>query len=336
MLLSPLRSVTTTTRTLARSLVYTRASIYSSNITLNRFTTQNIIRQFNQYTRDNRPDEYELRIGYAITVLQDELPRFFDQGLQVQDIYSQQVVLSDPHYTRLSIKGKTAYIGIAEMLRWSLGCYFDSMNLEIIRMRVLPDRPNGDDITSSSSPPSSPSSSSSCSYITSFRHQQISSNPWSLHLLSKPMEDGSYQRHHHSRPYASVANNIMSSHIRSLEDGLSLSSSVLPTSSSLLSSSVSTNRPSSNVRSLEIRWQLQAKPHSFFFQRQAASKIHQVEGVFIYTFDQQGYICEHKIQRIEPSPSRRILLMHSYGGRLRAFLEALKRRSEPELRPGLG
>lgn len=39
---------------------------------------------------------------------------------------------------------------------------------------------------------------------------------------------------------------------------------------------------------------------------------------------------------IEPSPSRRILLMHTYGSKLRSFLESLKRRSEPELRPGLG
>ncbi|KAI8340576.1 hypothetical protein BC941DRAFT_417615 [Chlamydoabsidia padenii] len=282
MLLSPSRSTlmtaTTTTRFLLTRCAFINKTPLSVNswrtipTTINTFHHQNqqCKRYFSQNTGHLQPDEYELRIGYAITILQDELPQFFNQGLKAHDIYSQHVVLSDPHYTRLSIKGKTAYLGIAEMLRWSLGCYFDKVDFEIIRMRVVPDKPSDPTSPPPPPPPITPTSSTTLNY----------------------------------------------------------------------NSSSTTYRPSSNVRSLEIRWQLKATPHTFLpkyiTHSDDNSIIRQVDGVFVYTFDNQGYICEHKIQRIEPTPSKTILLMHSYGGRLRAFLEALKRRNEPELRPGLG
>ncbi|SAM00217.1 hypothetical protein [Absidia glauca] len=266
-------------------------------------------RYSSQHKGQLQPDEYELRVGYAITILQDELPQFFTKGLVSHDIYSQHVVLSDPHYTRLSIKGKTAYLGIAEMLRWSLGYYFDNVDFEIIRMRVVPDKP--------SDPPSSSTPSSGS--ITPF--SAIPRDPLRLDLLSS----------------ASQASQALSPASLPAPSALSASS---PSSTivSYNSTTTTNDRPSSNVRSLEIRWQLKARPHTFFPKSnpQHQDNLRQVDGVFVYTFDSQGYICEHEIKRIEPTPSRTILLMHSYGGRLRAFLEALKRRNEPELRPGLG
>ncbi|CAO3587705.1 unnamed protein product [Absidia cylindrospora] len=328
MLLSPFRSALNTTSYLPVRLLTTKNThcCYRLRSSLQGFSTTAIGSQ-RHYT--NQPDEYELRVGYAITVLQDELPRFFDQGLQVHDIYSQHVVLSDPHYTRLSIKGRTAYLGIAEMLRWSLGCYFDKADFEIIRMRVLPDKPShGDDMTSPPPPPPPSSLSSSSSLY-----------PTSSYVLSPPVSKQTF-------PLIKPSPNLDDLHHQQQHRLFATTTSAMPlledmkyNHSSSFSTTFSKDRPSSNIRSLEIRWQLQARPRSFYHsssQQSNNNKTRQVDGVFIYTFDQQGYICEHKIQRIEPSPSKTILLMHSYGGRLRAFLEALKRRSEPELRPGLG
>ncbi|KAF7729011.1 hypothetical protein EC973_005042 [Apophysomyces ossiformis] len=201
----------------------------------------------------------------AIAVLQDDLPRFFSHGLAEHSIYASNIILSDPHYTRLSVHGRTAYLGIAQMLRWSLGLYFDDILFEIVRMRVLPDRKDADE------------------------------------------EDGNYQmwmKHSNS----------------SLKDA---------------------HGNKGIVRHLEIRWRLEGtcRP-SLIWGRllglQTTQPVRHVEGVFLYSFNTQGFIGEHRIQRIVPPPSRRVLLMHSFGGRLRAYWEALKQRREPELSPGIG
>ncbi|CAO3615692.1 unnamed protein product [Cunninghamella echinulata] len=309
----------------------TKSSLYKRNPTCFLLSTK----RFSSYSKDNiRPDEYELRVGYAITVLQDELPLFFYNGLKSQDIYSQHVVLSDPHYTRLSIKGKTAYLGAAEMLRWSMGCYFDKADLEIIKMRVLPDKPNNDDTQTIHFSPThiDPPSSSSLHFSSHSKKSLI------LHTSPSPYmnsinENGLYNTYQQSRQLASIVQPTSNYIINQLRYGNNL-----PLSSSPSLNSISNNNDqSTTVRSLEIRWILQARPRSFFSdQQQQQQQLREVEGVFIYTFDNQGYISEHKIQRIQPSPSRRILLMHTYGSKLRSFLESLKRRSEPELRPGLG
>ncbi|CAO3638326.1 unnamed protein product [Cunninghamella blakesleeana] len=315
-------------------------------------------KRFYSHSRDNNnnilPDEYELRVGYAITVLQDELPLFFYNGLKSHDIYSQNIVLSDPHYTRLSIKGKTAYFGAAEMLRWSMGCYFDKADLEIIKMRVLPDKPKDDDTSNimhfSSSSKSSSSSSSSSSYSTLSKSSNVlqssfifnnnsnsnsNNNNKSIYLSSTPLKNINeyelYNKSQQSRQLASIVQPSNKNIVNQLKHG----------NNSLLSSTSSNhnNNLSTTVRSLEIRWIMQARPRSFFSnkQQQQQQQLREVEGVFIYTFDHQGYICEHKIQRIQPSPSRRILLLHTYGSKLRSFLESLKRRTEPEPTPsGLG
>ncbi|KAI9490317.1 hypothetical protein BDB00DRAFT_837992 [Zychaea mexicana] len=209
--------------------------------------------------RHLRPNEYELRVGFAIAILQDELPHFFTHGLTEHSIYSQNIVLSDPHYTRLSVPGKTAYLGIAETLRWSLRMYFDDIQMEITRLRVLPDKQQQgfDDDDNSNSPSPRPS-----------------------------IDD--------------IKNN--------------------------------NNKPT--IRHLEIRWRLEGVRHPSFFLK-LAGPIKHYEGVFLYTFDQEGYIGEHRIEHIVPPPSRRILFVHSLGGRLRAYWEEMKRRRVPELSPGL-
>ncbi|CEG84452.1 hypothetical protein RMATCC62417_18254 [Rhizopus microsporus] len=96
--------------------------------------------------RMQKPRDYELRVGFAIATLQDDLPNFFQKGFSDHSIYSPNIILSDPHYTKLSIHGRTAYIGIAQMLRWSTSLYFDDISVEITKMRVLPNVPDIHDL----------------------------------------------------------------------------------------------------------------------------------------------------------------------------------------------
>ncbi|KAI8369435.1 uncharacterized protein BYT42DRAFT_617459 [Radiomyces spectabilis] len=231
-------------------------------------------------TKRKPPNEYELRIGHAITTLQDDLPQFFASGLTEHTIYANDIVLTDPHYTRISVHGRTAYLGIAQMLRWSLRLYFDDIQLEIVRMRVLPESHDPDDFSDN--------------------------------------DDGSKTmmiKHTHKLLPIADSNRLTYSPLSDID-----------------------KQASSHVRYLQVRWRLEGVRRSSLglgriLGLNAMGAVRHVEGVFLYTFDNQGYIGEHRIQRILPPPSRRILLLHSIGGRIRAYWEALKRRREPTLSP---
>ncbi|CAG8508750.1 16073_t:CDS:2 [Funneliformis mosseae] len=82
-------------------------------------------------------DEYTLNVGRAIRTIRTELPLFFGNGLSDTSIYSPNILLTDPHHTRLHVRGKHIYLGIANLLRWSLIWYFDDLTLELIKLHTV-------------------------------------------------------------------------------------------------------------------------------------------------------------------------------------------------------
>ncbi|KAL1918734.1 uncharacterized protein VTP21DRAFT_2756 [Calcarisporiella thermophila] len=80
-------------------------------------------------------DEFKLNYGKAIQSLRSDLPIFFEQGLREREIYSANIIISDPRYTGLKFRGKLAYFSVAELLRWSLGLYFSDIRFDILSMR---------------------------------------------------------------------------------------------------------------------------------------------------------------------------------------------------------
>ena len=70
------------------------------------------------------------------------MPLFFEHGLSDTSIYSPNILLTDPYHTRLHVRGKHIYIGIANLLRWSLICYFDDLTLELVKIHIIE---NGND-----------------------------------------------------------------------------------------------------------------------------------------------------------------------------------------------
>ncbi|GBB98396.1 hypothetical protein RclHR1_03210017 [Rhizophagus clarus] len=95
---------------------------------------------------ENEPrgvDEYTLNVGRAIRTIRDDLPLFFEHGLSDTSIYSSNILLTDPHHTRLHVRGKHIYIGIANLLRWSLIWYFDDLTLELVRLHVVENDEDG-------------------------------------------------------------------------------------------------------------------------------------------------------------------------------------------------
>ncbi|CAG8604908.1 18401_t:CDS:2 [Acaulospora morrowiae] len=82
-------------------------------------------------------DDYTLNVGRAIRTLRSDLSLFFEHGLTDTSVYSQNILLSDPYHTGLHVRGKHVYIGIANLLRWSLVWYFDDLTLEILKIHVV-------------------------------------------------------------------------------------------------------------------------------------------------------------------------------------------------------
>ncbi|KAI8990974.1 hypothetical protein BDF20DRAFT_805503, partial [Mycotypha africana] len=83
------------------------------------------------------------------------------------------------------------------------------------------------------------------------------------------------------------------------------------------------------IRKLEVKWKMLGTKNATFFNPQP--RIRYIEGVFVYTFDDDGLIGEHRIQRIVPPPSRRVLWLHSWGVRLRSLFWEKR---APLLNPG--
>ncbi|KAH8554637.1 hypothetical protein BGW37DRAFT_480509 [Umbelopsis sp. PMI_123] len=84
-------------------------------------------------------NDRKLKIGNAIDTLQSTLPYFFRDGLVDHHMYHSHILLHDPHYTKIRIHGRTAYIGISEMLRYSVDLYYRDITFEILNMRVMDD-----------------------------------------------------------------------------------------------------------------------------------------------------------------------------------------------------
>lgn len=78
-------------------------------------------------------------MNIAIDTLQSTLPYFFRDGLAEHHMYHQHILLHDPQYTKLRIHGRTAYIGISEMLRYSVDLYYRDISLELLNLRVMDD-----------------------------------------------------------------------------------------------------------------------------------------------------------------------------------------------------
>ncbi|KAI8363927.1 hypothetical protein BD560DRAFT_455463 [Blakeslea trispora] len=153
--------------------------------------------------------------------------------------------LSNPIYRTLSqstrpkeyeLRVGFAYLGIAQMLKWSSSMYFNDIQLEITKMRVLTEE--------------------------------------------DPLDEDSY---------------TMFSSVHQAENDL---------------------KSRGPVKRLEVRWKLQGINHRSWLHEQSTRHI---EGVFVYHFDQDGYIDEHRIQRIVPPPSKRVVLLHSLGVRFRSL-----------------
>ncbi|ORX89586.1 hypothetical protein K493DRAFT_357924 [Basidiobolus meristosporus CBS 931.73] len=83
--------------------------------------------------------DYEMNVGegfftIAIDTLRQELPNFFIFGLNNTSIYSSNILLWEPRYTGLQIRGKWSYLMLAATIRWSLRWYYSDLRFDIHKL----------------------------------------------------------------------------------------------------------------------------------------------------------------------------------------------------------
>ncbi|EGF78668.1 hypothetical protein BATDEDRAFT_90422 [Batrachochytrium dendrobatidis JAM81] len=138
-------------------------------------------------------DIFYLNAGKATQVIRDELPYFFEQGLTHPEIYADDIVFTDPHYSHFSSQGIKYYRSVAEFVRMSAKCCFEETSFEIMSIRQVHSsdyntltRPNGhsnDDTGGLSDGNSAPDSTfpnhdrpSSPDTATTYLHKELDSS----------------------------------------------------------------------------------------------------------------------------------------------------------------
>ncbi|KAF0468962.1 hypothetical protein F8M41_025715 [Gigaspora margarita] len=221
-------------------------------------------------------DEYTLNVGKAIRTIRSDLSTFFERGLTDMSIYSQDILLSDPYHTGLHVRGKHVYLGIANLLRWSLIWYFDDLTLEIVKIHVADNsmedkNESGRDILFKD--------------ITCDTHFKESS--YKLNRMQHKDRDKNLTSIH-TMPSLSFSTSAIKSNDRNIRLYVRWELEGTPRSSyiaSMLSS-----------RSTQI-------PRSSF------------SGIFVYKFgSKNGLVTEHHVKHIVPAPSRRAVLYQGFGG----------------------
>ncbi|KAF9108012.1 hypothetical protein BGX27_008503 [Mortierella sp. AM989] len=253
---------------------------------------------FLRYSGENdeqiTPQEYRLRVGKAIRTLQEELPQFFQQGLCTTSIYASNIRLIEASHTNVSLQGKPIYILLAGAVRWSFKMWFRDLEFEIQSIRVN-DR-GGRGIKGMDS-----GSDFGGGDATSFKSHFRASDQSTLTVPHQHFTNGSpIDSTYHSNPQKS---NIIVS--RNYVDRLEQTVNSLGTRGGGRVSD-GEKRPLPPATTVTVRWTMKGTTRPSIILTSAGPAPpppSSFAGVFVYQFNDFGFIDEHRIENIMPSPS---------------------------------
>ncbi|KAF9431207.1 hypothetical protein BGZ94_006888 [Podila epigama] len=261
-----------------------------------------VARYVGQEDEPRSPQEYTLRIGKAIRTIRKELPEFFDHGLCDQSIYASNIRLIESSHTNVSIQGSTVYFLLAGAVRWSFKMWFRNLEFEIQSIRVndrggrggLGGMDFGGD-TDSINSTKDISSSHKCTGMTrTFELEPSGDKDTGGHANNIQAVEQDIQCRNSAETDKTRIDNRMQaadSVVQSLGQqefgGTSSEGGAPSTSVTVRWSLKGTTRPSVVLTS---SGPTSPPPSSY-------------SGIFVYEFDDQGLVNEHRIENIQPSPS---------------------------------
>ncbi|KAJ3118868.1 hypothetical protein HDU96_007610 [Phlyctochytrium bullatum] len=205
--------------------------------------------------RSNPTPDSRLRLGHAVLTLQDDIPNFFHSGLSDTSIYHPSLVFRDPCHESLShivVRGRPTYLSLANLLRWTVRLYYETVDVEIIRM-VQFRGPYGNDNDGGGA------SNGATHFVSSTECPSHGQPP-----TNQPLTKFSLDNDPHPAP------------------------------------------PDDDTSTrLMVRWVFEAVPRHqalLSYINPLHLKPSVFEGVFIYRFDEEGYIVEHVLQSVYPCP----------------------------------
>ncbi|KAJ3329719.1 hypothetical protein HDU76_007311 [Blyttiomyces sp. JEL0837] len=221
----------------------------------------------------NRKNHHNLNVGKAIDILQREIPEFFDRGITDRTIYSRNVHYTDPlHFPGWKLKGHMAYLGMAGMLRWFCVWYYDGPDIDIVRLRqcrgpFLGGGTGEEGIAGSGE--------GGVGGVGGSHHGDGGASP-------------THPPHHHPKPV-----------------GLETPGEVGGAGDELDWDCTSPETSDNAVR-VVVRWVFEGTPRYQVWMTALnplfVPKPTVYEGVFVYRFDEDGLIEEHRLQSIHPAP----------------------------------
>ncbi|KAG0362976.1 hypothetical protein BGZ54_008385 [Gamsiella multidivaricata] len=239
------------------------------------------------------PQEYKIRVGKAVRTLREELPQFFQYGLCTTSIYASNIRLIEASHTNATIQGKPIYFLLAGAVRWSFKIWFRDLEFEIQSIRVndrggrgLKGMDSGGDYANATA--------SILKYHSSAGTQPSSATrPGTFdHCMVESPLDFTY-RHYPERGSRAFEMDCVDKLDRTVgpagtegasEEG---QSSPLTTTVTIRWTMKGTTRPSVVLTS---SGPAPPPPSSY-------------AGVFVYQFNENGLVDEHRIENIMPSPS---------------------------------
>ncbi|KAF8979499.1 hypothetical protein BGZ46_005346 [Entomortierella lignicola] len=286
-----------------------------------------------KYSEENdghtTPQEYRLRIGKALRTLQDELPQFFEQGLCTTSIYASNIRLIEASHTNVSMQGKPIYFLLAGAVRWSFKMWFRDLEFEIQSIRVndrgrsgLRGMDSGSDFNGTT---------------TSYKS-----------LLDTSNQNVSYGFHQHSVKESPIDSNHH--HWNSQKSDINVDLDHIVMSEDTVGSAGTGNlgnygeQPSPPATTVTVRWTMKGTTRPSVVLTSAGPTPpppSSYAGVFVYQFNDYGFIDEHRIENIMPSPSPEAIqrAFAWWGwllGRTRPATAAASGESEVRKRLGLG
>jgi hypothetical protein len=194
-------------------------------------------------------------------------------------IYRNDIILSDPHHTRLQLRGIRSYFALIQGLRWTLRWYYgrEGARVRVLHVRaptrtslgtIIHARVSADDPGSVGNTPEEDTSTAYIGHPDAVAEARIR---WRFQVQSKPTP---------SPTTPSV-----------LKDLTSFTPLKFPSTEKDNQDTTSNNQPPANTDTNTLNEDMTTV----------------FEGVFVYKFDANGRICEHRVEHLEPTPGPHLL-----------------------------
>ncbi|KAI9295748.1 hypothetical protein K502DRAFT_348678 [Neoconidiobolus thromboides FSU 785] len=208
---------------------------------------------------------YQLQLAKTINGVKEDINNYLDNGILNSNIYSKDIILKEPYHSGIEIKGKKLYLLLAKFIRTTILWYYQDVVIKLTHFQLRPSgEGNGEDFINKS-------------------------DDFEMKFLSIKEDN---------------KDNMDPSHLKNILKASQTSIYPLNPTSLLNSIDPPTLSPTSDSSPyLLAKMIIEGTPRPALLLPTSTEPRKTYHVVFIYTFDNKGFIKLHKVQKIYPNPS---------------------------------